>query len=142
MYLWQSKNRTYYFRLPSQPSWPWTKFQVLSVAFVIAYVSLAVSEPYLLFSAPQSAKLAMDKISGTISCILDSLCISGSLRTVLIIFGSPVSQTGHGQIAGTISCIRNSLCISGSLRTVLIIFGSPVSQTDQRQNCRYYQLHS
>ena len=43
-------------------------------------VSLAVSEPYFLFSAPKSAQLALDKIAGNMSCILDSLCIYGSLR--------------------------------------------------------------
>ena len=64
------RNLTSSVQLLSQLCESWTKMQVISVAFLIAYVSLAVSEPYFLFSAAQPAQLAMDKLAGNISCIL------------------------------------------------------------------------
>ena len=60
-------------------------------------VSLAVSEPYFLFSAPKSAQLALDKIAGKISCILDIFCVSGSPRTVLLILLCSVGTVSHDQ---------------------------------------------
>ena len=97
LYLWQPQNRTSYLRLLGQSCKSWTKSQVISVVFLIAYISLAASEPYFLSSAAQSAKLALDKIPGNISCILDSLCISGSLRNRTSCFGFSVSPVSHGR---------------------------------------------